>query len=459
MSRPLREELERIAERAPVAEVPADTWERARRSVRRDALAVVASVAAVVALVAGALAWLPDRAEVTPAEGDAGALPAYLPVPVDLERVAATDDLAVGAQAVVMVPDTPQGNREVVAVDARTGDYLGLDLPGFGTATGRTLSGTVHPVALAPDGTTLAYPRASGWRAGGTLRTGLGIVDLATGEVRRVPLRDDGRPVLLRTVTFSPDGRWLLWTGQPVLSEGDGRSFGAATAHGVVAPGASRSTPLPGRDRDLELSVGVDDQGTVARVGSRTQLLPVGDAEVPAATLPGLEGVVFSGSIDDRAVSSLVNTYRDGDDRDSPFTWVGVDRAEPDAAPRRLDSPAALVGADWRVLEWIDPDHVVVAVDVSADGSAESQVGVVTLADDGASYDPVLTADPTARALTLATDLLADDAAAVERPLPAFAEERRSHTRWWVGGGLLLVGALALAGAVVRRRAQRRSAR
>ena len=70
MSRPLREELERIAERAPVAEGPADTWERARRSVRRDALAVVAAVAAVVALVTGALAWLPDRAEVAPAEGD-----------------------------------------------------------------------------------------------------------------------------------------------------------------------------------------------------------------------------------------------------------------------------------------------------------------------------------------------------------------------------------------------------
>lgn len=460
MSQPLRDELERIAGRAPVADVPDDTWSRARRSVRRDTTVALAALAVVVALVGGAVVWLPDRDGVAPADGDAGALPAYLPVPTGLERVHGTDDLAVGAQAVAMVPDTPQGNREVVVVNARSGEYRGLDLPGFGAATGRDLSGTVHPVALSPAGTTLAYPRASGWRAGGTLRTGVGIVDLVTGNVRKIALEDGGRPVLLRTVTFSPDGRWLLWTGQPVRSSEGRRSFGSATAHGVVAPGAARSTPLPGRDRELELSVGVDDQGTVARVGRSTRLLRAGADEVPAATLGGLEGIVHSGSIDDRAVSSLVNTYRPEDDIEYQFSWVTVSRADPDAAPRRLDTPADLPLAGWWVLEWVDPDHAVVAVDVS--GAAEeisprqTQIGVVTLADDGARYDPVLTSDPGARALTVATDLVADGAGAVERPLPTFAENRRSHTWWYAGGALLLLGALALAWAVVRRR--RRSA-
>ncbi|GHJ58447.1 hypothetical protein NOK12_09660 [Nocardioides sp. OK12] len=458
MSQPLRDELERIADRAPVADVPADTWSRARRSVRRDTAAALAALVAVVALVAGAVAWLPDRDGIAPADGDASALPAYLPVPTGLERVHGTDDLAVGAQAVAMVPDTPQGNREVVVVDARSGEYRGLDLPGFGAATGRGLSGTVHPVTLSPAGTTLAYPRASGWRAGGTLRTGVGIVDLVTGDVRKIALEDEGRPVLLRTVTFSPDGRWLLWTGQPVRSSKDGRSFGSATAHGVVAPGATRSTPLPGRDRDLELSVGVDDQGTVARVGGSTRLLRASADEVPAATLGGLEGIVHSGSIDDLAVSSLVQTYRPRADPEYSFTWVTASRGEPEATPRRLDTPADLPLNSWWVLEWVDPDHAVVAVDVSGAeeeiSPRQTQVGVVSLADDGARYDPVLTSDPGARALTVATDLLADGAAAVERPLPAFADDRRSRSWWYVGSVLLLVGALALA--VVRRR--RRSA-
>ncbi len=461
MSKQLREELERIAERAPVADLPTDTWERARRSVRRDTLAVVAAVAVVVGLVVGAVTWLPDRDGVAPADGDDGALPAYLPVPSFGERVPASDDLSVGAQAAAMVPDTPQGNRGVVVVDALTGEYLALDLPGFGAATGRDLNGTVHPVALSPDGATLAYPRASGWRAGGTLRTGLGVVDLATGEVRKVPLEDDGRPVLVRTVSFSPDGRWLLWTGQPVLPSRQGRSFGDATAHGVVAPGARRSTPLPGQDRDLGLSVGVDDQGTVARVGGSTRLLRAGADEGPAPTLPGLEGVVLSGTIDDRAVSALVNTYQPGDDREASYSWVSASRTDPGAAPRRLASPAALVGAGWWVLEWVDADHAVVAVDIlEGDSFSETQLGVVTLTEDGAGYDPVLSGDPDASHITVATDLLADRAAAVERPLPAFAEERRSHTWWWVGGALLLVVVVALARAAVRRRAQaRRSAR
>ncbi|WP_341228712.1 hypothetical protein [Nocardioides salarius] len=459
MSRPLREELDRIAERAPVADVPADTWERARRSVRRDALAVVAAVAAVVALVAGALAWLPDRAEVAPAEGDAGALPAYLPVPGGRQAVRSTDDLAVGAQAAAMVPDIPQGNRQVVVVDARTGEYRGLDLPRFGAAAGRDLSGTVHPVALSPDGTTLAYPTVSGLPVGATLRTGLGIVDLTTGEVRQVALEDAGRPVLVRTVSFSPGGGWLLWTGQPVLPRGSGRSFGDAAVSGRVAPGSTRSVPLPGRDRGTGLSAGIDDQGTVARVDASTRLLPVDDDSAPRA-LPGVEGVVLSGTVDDTAVSHLVNTYQPGDDREAAYSWVTASRADPDAAPRRLGLPDALLGATWRVLEWVDPDHVVVAVDVTEDGSTlETQVGVLTLAAGGATFEAVLTSDSDAHALTVATDLLADGAEAVERPLPAFAEERRSRTWWWVGGGLALVGALALARAVVRRRAQRRSAR
>lgn len=53
----LREELDRIAGSAPTVEVPADLWDRVRRSRLRDRALVVAAGVAVVALVAGLVAW------------------------------------------------------------------------------------------------------------------------------------------------------------------------------------------------------------------------------------------------------------------------------------------------------------------------------------------------------------------------------------------------------------------
>ncbi|ANH37978.1 hypothetical protein I601_1545 [Nocardioides dokdonensis FR1436] len=458
MSEQLRSELARIAEGAPVAGVPADTWDRARRSVRRDTAAVVAAVAVVVALVAGALAWLPDRDGVAPADGDRGALPAYLPVPGEGEPMNPTDGLAVGAQAVAMAPRSVVGQRRVVVVDARTGAYQRLLLPDFGAATGRDLTGTVHPLALSPAGTTLAYPRVRGRRSVDTLRTGLGLVDLGTGQVREIPLEDAGRPVLVRSVWFSPDGRTVLWTGQPVLGDdGGGRSYGDETAGGLIAPGSSRSAPLPGRRQDETLAVAVDDDATVARVGSRsTRLLRAG---ADTLTVPATRGVVLSGGLDARSVSSLVNTWTPGDDRAYSLRWVTASRTEPDTPLRQLATPAPLAGTDWRVLEWIDAAHAVVGADISDDETTvETQIGVVTLAGDGATYEQVARSDPgeLPGPVTVATGLLTDGASAVERPLPAFAEARRSWTWWYVGGVLLVLGALA--GGLARWR-QRRSAR
>ncbi len=458
MSEQLRDELERIAGRAPVADVPADTWDRARRSVRRDTAAVVAAVAVVVALVAGAVAWLPDQDGVAPADSGAGALPAYLPVPGEDEPISPTDDLAVGAQAVAMAPSSVVGQRRVVVVDAGTGEYRRLLLPAFGAATGRDLTGTVHPLALSPAGTTLAYPRVGGRGSGGTLRTGLGLVDLTTGRIRTVALEDAGRPVLVRSVWFSPDGRWVVWSGQPVLGEdGDGRSYGDETAGGVIAPGSSRSTPIPGRRQDEALAVAVDDEGTVARVGDRsTRLLRAG---ADTLTLPAARGVVLSGGLDAQGVSSLVNTWTPGDDRGYTLSWVSASRVEADTPLRRLATPAPLAGTDWRVLEWIDAAHAVVGADLSDDeATVETQIGVVTLADDAATYEQVARSDPgdLPGPVTVATGLLTDGASAVERPLPAFAEGRRSWPWWYVGGVLLALGALA--GALAHWR-QRRSAR
>ena len=133
----LRDELHRIGDRAPVAEVAPDTWRRARRARRRDGLLVLASAAAAVALVFGVIGALPSHQAPPIATGDGGAVPSHIwAVP---ERMAAQDnneqwmrdevesDLAIGraAAAYVMNDGLP------VVIGAFDGSYHLLDLPGF----------------------------------------------------------------------------------------------------------------------------------------------------------------------------------------------------------------------------------------------------------------------------------------------------------------------------------------
>jgi hypothetical protein len=271
----LHDELSRIADAAPPMAVREDPWEPAQRSRRRRRLATVASVAASVALVAGLATSLPraDAPDAPVAAADA------LGVPDRVEAVPSrfaerggddawssdevSDDLAIGRGAVayVMREGLP------VVLDADDGTYHLLDLPGFlgnDSFLANGLFGSRLSVALSPDGRHLAYGYAEVGPDAATepIPSGLRVVDLTTGSLREVPVPlEEGTQVT--QPAWSPDGRWLAWTGYS-LGSWTGASMGRSTfVAGRVAPGAVVSEPVEPPRNDA--AVAVDDAGAVER--------------------------------------------------------------------------------------------------------------------------------------------------------------------------------------------------
>jgi hypothetical protein len=267
----LHDELERIAAGAPVADVPDDTWTRARTARRRDRALTAAGIAAALALLAGAVAWLPDRVD-PPVTGTGGiGVPDHLYfVPERMSdrendgswmRDEVTDDptvVGVGAAAWVTYQGLP------VVVDASDGAYHLLDLPDFVGNNWNSALGLGSPVvALSPDGRELAFSYAVFGPEAATepIPSGIRVVDLTTGTVREIPVPGKEGTVV-RSIEWSTSGSWLAFTGMPqdTWTKESMGSRGPAVL-GRVPPGADEAETMPlGND---QVPLAVDDSGTV----------------------------------------------------------------------------------------------------------------------------------------------------------------------------------------------------
>ncbi|WP_121257035.1 hypothetical protein [Nocardioides ferulae] len=408
------------------------------RAVRRALAAAVTVGVALVALVATLTTLVSSASHPAAADSGSAAVPAYLSVPQNDEEAPVAESLAVGPQAVVMAVDREdERGVQVIGVGAESGAYRVLELPGRLGTDGHSLIGSADAdtLALSADGTRLAYPRAVAGDGPDAL-TGVGIVDLVSGDVRTVPI-DQGHGVRLVGLSFSPDAQWVVWWGNPVRDwqrRGEA-AFANRTVAGRVAPGSDVSEPVPGHRSEGGATYAVADDGTVAIA----ELLEVRtwDGRVLEST-PAARGIPESTTTDGTDVTHARTT------RTTAFHQTA-------RTPPWVPLPAPLRSAMVTVHDWVDLDHAVVTVDpelgvLALDGSEPAYVGLVQL-----DYVPEV--------LTVATDLLAGEPQVTERPRPEFVAEREDGSggsdggaaRWWVGGGVL-AGALAIALLLRRRR-------
>lgn len=379
----LRRELDRIAETAPSADVPHDTWTRARRSVVRDRVAVAAAGFAVVATVAAGVTWLPDRLDPPVADSSALGVPDHLYFVPNRMSERDSDDgswlrdevedavtgIEVGAAAWVTYTGLP------VVVDASDGDYHLLDLPDFAgnnEAFARALGTPV--VALSPDGRQLAYGYAVFGPDSDTepIPSGVRVIDLGTGKLREIPVEGAAGTAVSR-IDWSPNGSWLAFAGwqhgtwtSETMGTASGDTADTGPVVGRVSPGATEAETRPITSDDGGLAV--DDQGTVTWFAGG---LKAWDQD---GVTPGGRG--------NQGLKNALGTTSDG---------------------------------------------LAVRLDVDGDGPTG---GVELVSADGTATRVVVIADgvPTS-SLSLATDLMSSDRPTVDRPEPDWPW---SEGRWWI---------------------------
>lgn len=275
----LREELARIAEGAPDVHVETDVFDRGRRAHRRAQVLVAGAVVACLALVAG-VGWQLTRDDPAPiAEGESRAgVPDHIYAPeeegTDLD-VSPLDQ--VGPASFAFQTDELEGYVVIGLQDG--GEYRTIELPG----RYEPMLDEVGPL-LSPDGRRLAYQS----EAGGV--RGISVIDLATGTLTDLDLIEPLGAVL-RGMQWSPNGRWLTWSGQPLKSsDANGSSYRSRVVgglldvqglHGRVLPGhRPRVTRPRNEDRVDWDDAGVCDDGTVFRYVWPVFLVLDGDATV-----------------------------------------------------------------------------------------------------------------------------------------------------------------------------------
>nr|WP_227466774.1 SigE family RNA polymerase sigma factor [Nocardioides lijunqiniae] len=441
----LRDELARLGDSAPVAQVDHDTWQRAGRARRRDRIVVAGSVLAV-ALLAGALTWLPDRVDPPVADSAGGAVPdrVHLAPARFAERSGQEEawayddletDLALGLAAVAYVME---GGLPVL-VDADDGDYHLLDLPGFvgnnaflASASGMTSD---LPLALSPDGTKLAYAFATigNDAAEEPIPSGVRIVDLVTGDLREIALTG-GEGVLVAGFDWSPQGAQLAWHGDEMASWTRYSLGGKAPVAGVIGRDDS-SFPLPVMAGSASVSYAPADDGTVAVIGDNRMVLTRAGAR-PTELRVGDRFTVGAAFVDD-----VLHDVRSGGGTAGTRGYS----VHLDPTRERLDFPdRGMASRTVDPLGWIDARHLVARVTGPSGETGQdqaSELAVIEVGDDP-SYDVVGTLDAGVPPVSVATDLMTLDQPTVERPEPDWPWSTR---RWLV---MIAVGALAVLAAV-----------
>ena len=432
----LQEELARIADATPVAEIPADTWERARRARRRDRGLALAAAATVVALVAGPVFWLPIRLEPPVAGSSAPGLPDHLyAVPERMSargndddtwlREEVTSDVAVGRGAAAWL--TSEGLP--VVVGATDGRYHLLDLPDFSGNNWLMVSGLPGPaLALSPDGRRLAYSWATFGPDAATkpIPSGVRVLDLESGAIREIPLPgEEGTAV--EALGWSADSRWLAWGGARMGSWTTGSMGQSEPIAGRIAPGATTGEEYVPRRVHPFAAVGVDVRGNVSLFGNGAVNTWDGRKQ-RVAPLDNVDVTTRQASVD--AEGRVALPSQDGH---TLFVLETAGLTVRRADIGRLDDAASEVHA----LGWVGNDLLMTTDDASG-ADAELRLSFV----DGERSRVVGTVDGgVAPTLTVAVDLVTADRPTVERPEPdwPWSDERRA-----VMIGLGVIGVVTL---------------
>lgn len=473
MTEPLRGALAEIGERAPVAHVPHDTWTRARRARRRELVGSVAALALLVAGSAGVVGSLRHDPAPVAAGGASdrlsdGAIPSQVYAVPDRLRNPTNDagwsgpvesDLAIGRGSVAWWSE-PGPPAVITAAD---GGYHLLALPGFlgGTIDG---GGLGAGLALSPDGTSLAY----GWsgpapaNANQAMPSGVRVVDLQTGSVRTLALHG-GKGVLVTQVSWSPDSRWIAWTGQTAVSWGASSMRFHGEVQGRIAPGATTSDPLPS-SLDAGGLLAISDDGLAAVLGSSPRkvdgvfqtplnLVPVRGRTVtravgtPTPVTIGNDPARLAFSPDGRLLS-LATT--------SPGQFASVLRvSDGRLLAHRFPNGLYPEGATVAPLGWLDDTHLVSAVTPhSGDTAGEHQLVMMTpTVGRHSTYHIVGRTDGSLPvATTVAVDLMTLDKLTVDFPAPTWPWPTEKKIAVGLAAGLGAAGMAWLVLTLVRRR-------
>lgn len=430
----LHDELQRIADHAPIVGVPPETWRRARRARMRDRTLIVTATVALVALVAGVATWLPHRADPPVADSDSLGVPDHLyAVPDRLSgqtpedgwtSSAVEDDPAVGTAAAAWL--TPAGLP--VVVGAADGSYHLLDLPGYAGNSWSMHVASLHDptIALSPDGGRLAYSWADFGpdSANEPIPSGLRIVNLRTGEVETFPLPGE-EGTIVTSIAWSPDGRWLGWAGARMSSWTE-MSMGGST-------GFAGRIDLTSRTRaEIEIgnpdsSLGIAGSGALA-IGDDARLRLWDGRRMTRASVAGPTGLPIAAGPDGTwAVPGFnVVTLLDGADfRDLPVEEApmifALGSVGPDlvVATDRNDG----TGRTYLVPTSGEPVRRIIDVDIATPGS-----------------------------LTLAVDLITGERPTVPRPEPDWPWSTERKVLVLGGSAAALAVLVLLTGWLIRRR-------
>lgn len=466
----LREELERIAESAPVTGVDPETWARARRSRLRDRALVLAAVAAVLVGIGAVPVALHHRGDAPVAGRPARGVPEHIWLVPDrmADRVGdgrwardqVSSDLAVGRAAAAYLLDAGLP----VVIGAGDGAYHLLDLPDFAGNdfyVAHGLHGGELGLALSPDGTELAYAYAHvGAHAGDRpIPSGIRVVDLVSGDVRTIPV-SGGQGTVVSSIRWSPGSTWLVWEGYREDSWTRYSMGGSRDVAGVVSPAGDTSEALPPFNGNASVSYAVSDRGEVSVVGDSTRYVGYG----PGATGPTqgsgsgssttvhLPGRVplHAGASFTLAASYAGDTLLDLRVR-NPHDRYQLDRY---GAGHERVLLSGLDGLAVEPLGWTDADHFVARIGPARDGDVPSHLTSLALvtASGHPSYRVVGEIDTGVAGLTLATGLMTPTHPTVSRPEPDWPW---TTERWTLTLGLPALALLLLAGTFLALRRRR----
>lgn len=458
MTELLKAELQRIGDAAPDVRVLApDLWRRGRRARLRDRLLTSGAVIAALALLGGA-AWVglggPHRTPPTDGSSAPGVPDHIYSVPYRALE-AREPDLAAGRAAAAYVTD----DGHVITVSADDGSYHELFLSRVSEDWQLSKVMQAHGtwVALSPDGRTLAY----GWdmpAEGSPVPTGVTLVDLITGQERRVVTLRGGTGIVVEDLTWSPDGEWVAWSGlQTKRWAESNRSYGPAAVGRIRVDGTRDDLVTMRQGRFSSVAIGND--GRVRLVDAKAA------AEMPAWVLPLPDAPAAVSDGDQRAaVAPDGRTVLVGSA--GPTQVASFLTSDPVGAFEvPLPQQTYPEGVTVRALGWVDSTQAIAEVtrlsDVEPDAGWNLVERQLVLIDTAAPDSPPRVIGeiqakfvdaPTIQSLTLATDLMTLDRPTVGRPEPNWPW---SAERKWAVGGL---GAAALLASylLLRRLARRR---